>query len=125
MKSIILTTAAIASLATNPAAAQIGINLGTKADINTAVNLRIGDPYTYRTSERGEMRTYYSGRWYSYEEPRHEYVYDTRYGGYDCYNRFSYSWDDGRRARFEAYWCFDDRGREYEVKESRVIVRID
>ena len=97
-----------------PANAQLGVKLGT--DVDLGVNVRVGDPYTYRG--------YHSGRWYAYEEPHRSGRYYDEYGGYDCYKAFQYTWYDDYRARYDSYWCFDDRGRKYEVSSTRAVVRI-
>jgi hypothetical protein len=98
-----------------PAASQVSLDLG--ADVDVGVGVRVGEPYTYDG--------YYSGRWYPYDEPRRTGRWYEAYGGYDCYHAFQYTWDDGHRTRYESYWCFDERGREYEVRRTRVLVRID
>lgn len=105
--------------ASGPVFAQIGINLGAGADVDVGLDakVRVGEPYMYDG--------YYSGRWYPYEEPRRASRWDEQYGGYDCYHAFQYTWDDGHRTKYESYWCFDERGREYEVRRTRVTVRID
>jgi hypothetical protein len=116
-----LKLAVIASLAlaASPAFAQIDLGLGAGVDVDARldVDVRADDPYVYDG--------YYSGRWYPYEEPRRAGRWNERYGGYDCYHAFQYTWDDGHRTRYESYWCFDERGREYEVRRTRVAVRID
>ena len=86
-------------------------------DVDPGVHVEVGEPYTYRD--------YHPDRWRPYEHPRRAHVYYDEYGGYDCYKAFRYTWDDGRRARYDAYWCYDERRRDYEVCETRVIVGID
>lgn len=101
-------------LAGAPANAQVDLGLG--ADVDLGVDVRVGEPYAYRG--------YNSGRWYAYDEPRRAGRYYDSYGGYDCYKAFQYTWHDGHRARYDAYWCYDDRGRKYEVERTRAVVRI-
>lgn len=113
-KVIITAMTAGAVLICAPANAQV--KLGVGADVDLGVDVRVGQPYTYRG--------YPSDRWYPYDPVRRDYVYYERYGGYDCYKAFRYTWHDRHRARFDAYWCFDERGRRYEVRDTRVIVRI-
>lgn len=108
--------AALASglmLAAAPANAQINLDVG--ADVDLGVDLRVGDPYTYRG--------YHSGRWYYDDFERRGRYYDA-YGGYDCHKGFKYTWHDDYRARYEAYWCFDDNDRRYEVRRTRAVVRV-
>ena len=111
--SIIALSAGV-MFAAAPANAQI--NLGVGADVDLGVDVRVGDPYTYRG--------YNSGRWYPYDEPRRRGRYYDAYDGYDCYKAFRYTWHDDYRARYESYWCFDDRDRAYEVRETRAVVRV-
>lgn len=96
-----------------PANAQI--ELGVGADVDLGVELRVGDPYTYDG--------YRSGRWYYSEYERHGRYYET-YGGYDCHRGFQYTWHDDYRARYEAYWCFDESDRHYEVRRTRTVARV-
>lgn len=114
-KISIAAIAGAAALIASPASAQLGVRLGT--DVDLGVSVRVGEPYTYRG--------YHSDRWYPYEHPRRAHHYYEEYGGYDCYRAFQYTWDDDYRARYDAYWCFDDRDRDYEVRRTRVVVRID
>lgn len=114
LKSISTAVLAAAMLAGAPANAQVGVDLG--ADVDLGVDVRVGDPYTYQG--------YRSGRWYPYEEPHRSGRYYDAYGGYDCYRAFQYTWEDDHRARYESYWCFDERGREYEVSRTRAVMRI-
>ncbi|GJL94527.1 MAG: hypothetical protein DHS20C05_09320 [Hyphococcus sp.] len=114
-KVSIAATLAAASLMAAPANAQIGVGLGTDVDVDLGVRLQVGDPYTYRG--------YRSERWYYDDFERSGRYYDA-YGGYDCHKGFKYTWHDDYRARYEAYWCFDDRDRRYEVSKSRTIVRV-
>jgi hypothetical protein len=97
-----------------PASAQVSLGVG--ADVDLGVNVRVGEPYTYNG--------YRSERWYPYTEPHRSGRYYETYGGYDCYRAFQYTWEDEYQARYDAYWCFDDRGREYEVRETRASVRV-
>lgn len=113
-KVSIAVIAAGAALISAPASGQI--DLGVGADVDLGVDVRVGEPYTYRGYE--------SGRWYPYDPVHRERVYYERYGGYDCYKAFRYTWHDRHRARYDAYWCFDERGRRYEVDDTRVVVRI-
>lgn len=114
LKQVSIAVLAGAMLASAPAAAQV--NLGVGADIDLGVDVRVGEPYTYRG--------YDSGRWYAYEEPRRAGRYYDNYGGYDCYKAFQYTWHDGHRARYDAYWCYDEGGRKYEVEKTRAVVRV-
>ena len=97
-----------------PAQAQVSIGLGTDVDLD--VKVRVGEPYTYRGYE--------SGRWYPYEKPRRSGRFYDAYDGYDCYRAFQYTWHDDYRARYDAYWCYDDRDRKYEVRRTRAVVRV-
>ncbi len=114
LKQVSFAVLAGAMLASAPANAQVSLGVG--ADVDLGVDVRVGDPYTYRG--------YNSGRWYAYDEPRRAGRYYDNYGGYDCYKAFQYTWHDGHRARYDAHWCFDDRGRKYEVQRTRAVVRI-
>lgn len=96
-----------------PAFAQV--NVGVGADVDLGVELRVGDPYTYDG--------YHSGRWYYTEYERRGRYYET-YDGYDCHKGFKYTWHDDYRARYEAYWCFDDNDHHYEVRRTRTVARI-
>lgn len=111
--------AAGALVVSSPAVAQLGVDLGVGAgvEVDVGANVRVGEPYMYDG--------YYSGRWYPYDEPRRDGRWYETYGGYDCYQAFQYTWEHNRRSRYESYWCFDERGREYEVRRTRVVVRID
>ncbi|WDI31690.1 hypothetical protein PUV54_00620 [Hyphococcus flavus] len=102
-----------AMLVSAPANAQV--NLGVGADVDLGVELRVGEPYNYRG--------YRSGRWYYSEYERRGRYYDA-YEGYDCHKGFKYTWHDDYRARYEAYWCFDDRDRRYEVRSTRTVARV-
>lgn len=115
-RNLSLMAAAMAGLLiAGPAFAGIGVRLGT--DVDLGVSVRVGEPYVYHG--------YHSGRWYPYEDPRRAHVYYDEYGGYDCYRAFQYTWYDGHRARYDAYWCFDEDGHDYEVRRTRAVVRID
>ncbi len=96
-----------------PAQAQISVGVG--ADVDLGVNLRVGDPYVYHG--------YHSDRWY-YEDYRRDGRYYDAYGGYDCHKGFKYTWHDDYRARYEAYWCFDEKDRRYEARRTRTVVRV-
>jgi len=114
-----IAAAAAATLLAGAASAQVGVDLGLGADVELGVGaeIRVGSPYEYQG--------YRSGRWYPYERPRRDEIWFEEYGGYDCYRAFRYDWDDRRRTRHESWWCYDDRGRDYEVRRTRVSVRID
>ncbi len=95
--------------------AGVGVDLGVGVDAD--VDVRVGEPYTYDG--------YRSGRWYAYDEPRRRGRYNKRYRGYDCYKAFYYTWEGRHRARYKSTWCYDERGRDYEVRGTRVVVRLD
>ncbi|MCI5046022.1 MAG: hypothetical protein MRY59_00870 [Aquisalinus sp.] len=120
-----LVTAGVMLAAAPTASAQIGIDLGGNIELDTDVEVRVGEPYEYRRKRNGEWYTYRSDRWYPYTEPRRERVYDRRYGGYDCYRAFQYTWYRDEQVRYDSYWCYDDAGRAYEVRETRVVVRVN
>lgn len=112
MRAILLSAALATAFAGPPALAQISVGVGADVD----VSVRVGDPYVYDG--------YSSDRWYYDDHPRRHRYYK-RYGGYDCHEGFRYTWQNGRRARYEAEWCFDDRGRRYEAEGTRVVVWVD
>ncbi len=116
LKTISIAALSGALFVSTPAAAQVDLDLGAGADVDLGVDVRVGEPYTYRG--------YRSGRWYPYEDPRRRNVYYDQYGGYDCYRAFQYTWVDGHRAKYESYWCYDDGGRKYEVERTRAVVRV-
>ncbi len=118
IRTIVLASAALLTFSAAPAAAQLGVDLdlGAKVDLDTDINVEVGSPYRYRG--------YDSGRWYYYDEPRRAGRWYADYGGYDCRRGFYYTWEDDDRVRYESYWCFDDRGRDYEVRRTRVTARI-
>ncbi len=105
---------AACALTTAPTNAQVDLGLG--ADVDLGVDVRVGGPYTYQG--------YRSDRWYYDDYERRGRYYES-YGGYDCHKGFKYTWHNDYRARYETYWCFDDRDRRYEVRESRTVVRVD
>lgn len=115
LKSFASAAAACVAIAVLPANAQIDLDVG--ADVDLGTEIRVGEPYTYDGHR--------SGRWYAYGEPERAQVYYDQYGGYDCYRAFRYTWEDGHRARYDAYWCYDEAGRKYEVDGTRASVRID
>jgi hypothetical protein len=106
---------AAAAVIAAPAAAQIRIGVGG-VDARVKADIRVGEPYSYRG--------YHSGRWYPYERPRHGGYWHADYGGYDCYRAFQYTWHDGYQARYDSWWCHNDRRRAYEVRRTRVVARI-
>lgn len=122
IRSSIVSAFAVAVLCTAPASAQVSVELGSGArvDLDTEIGVRVGEPYRYRD--------YQSGRWYYQEHDRGRHRghrYNAEYRGYDCRRGTYYTWEDGRRVRYQSYWCYDDRGRDFEVRRSRVVVRID
>jgi hypothetical protein len=114
-----LSAAAAAAFLATPAAAQVSVDLGVGArvDLDSEVGVRVGEPYRYRG--------YSSERWYWYEDPGRAGVWYAEYGGYDCRRGFYYTWAGDDRVRWESYWCYDDRGRDFEVRRTRVVARID
>lgn len=115
LKTLSIVAAALGAIAAAPATAQVAVDLGV--GIGADVELRVGEPYSYRG--------YHSGRWYAEDDPRRRGRWDSRYGGYDCYRAFYYTWERNHRVRYESTWCFDERGRDYEVRRTRVVVRLD
>lgn len=117
-KPVVIAALAAATIFATPVQAQIDVDLGAGArvDLDADVDVRVGDPYRYRG--------YRSERWYydDYERGRRFYA---EYGGYDCRRGYYYTWERDYRVRYESWWCFDDRGRDYEVRRTRVVARID
>lgn len=106
-----------------PASAQI--NLG--AGVDPQVDVRVGNPPQPRTEVHHHYvyEGYNSGEWYPRGEVHRRHHWNAHYEGYDCYDAFQYTWEDGRRVRYESTWCYDERDRPYEARSSRVVVRID
>lgn len=105
-----------------PAAAQVRLGVGVP-DVNVGVNARVEQrthvygPYVYDG--------YASGRWHTYHAPPRHQVWHSRYHGYDCYEAFQYTYEDGHRVRYDTTFCYDRHDRPYEVRRTRVVVRLD
>lgn len=124
MKNLIKTAALTAALVavTVPATAQIRLGVGVP-DVEVGVNTRVEQrahvhgPYVYDG--------YTSGRWHTYHAPARHQVWYSRYNGYDCYDAFQYTYEDGHRVRYDTTFCYDRHDRPYEVRRTRVVVRLD
>jgi hypothetical protein len=120
MKYIVLAAAMGmgAALSAPVAAAQIKLGVGVPdVDVNVGARAETrSGPYVYEG--------YRSGHWHTHGEVHRDHRWDARYRGYDCYEAFQYTYEDGDRVRYESTFCYDDRGRAREVRDSRVVVRV-
>tara|TARA_R110002049_G_scaffold115361_3_gene267310 strand:- start:154 stop:600 length:447 start_codon:yes stop_codon:yes gene_type:complete len=114
------------SIAILPATAQLGlgVGVGVETDVDARVGVRSGDPHARHSHAHYVYDGYESDRWHTRHEVRREQTWNARYNGYDCYDSFQYTWEDGERVRYDSTFCYDDRGRKYEAKDARVVVRI-
>jgi hypothetical protein len=107
-----------ATLVATPASAQISLGVGVP-DVNVGVGVRgetRTDPYVYDG--------YRSGHWHTHGDVHRRHDWDARYQGYDCYDAFQYTYENGERVRYDSTFCYDDRDRAQEVRETRVVVRV-
>lgn len=106
------------ALAASPATAQISLGVGVPD-----VDVRIGA----RTETRSDVYVYEgyeSGHWHTRGDVHRRHHWDARYNGYDCYDAFQYTYENGDRVRYDSTFCYDDRDRAREVNETRVVVKI-
>lgn len=87
----------------------VDVNVGARAEART-------DPYVYDG--------YQSGHWHTRGDVYRDHRWDARYNGYDCYEAFQYTYDRGERVRYESTFCYDDRDRAREVRDTRVVVKV-
>ncbi|MBK8198689.1 MAG: hypothetical protein IPK75_09980 [Acidobacteria bacterium] len=111
-------TGLAASLAALPASAQLRVGVGLP-DVDVDVGAR-----TDVRTETYVYDGYQSGHWHTHGRVHRDHYWDARYRGYDCYDAFQYTYEDGRRVRYDSTFCYDDRGRPYEVRDTRVVVRV-
>lgn len=107
-----------AGLADRHALAQINLGVGVP-DVEVNVGTRddrSAEPYTYDG--------YHSGHWHTRGDVDRTKSWDARYRGYDCYDAFQYTYERGERVRYDSTFCYDDRDRAREVRETRVVVRV-
>jgi hypothetical protein len=116
------------SIAIFPATAQLGVGVGVGVGVETDVDARVGvrtdDPHASHSHQHCVYEGYESDRWHTRHEVRRDQTWNARYNGYDCYDSFQYTWEAGERVRYDSTFCYDDRGRKYEAKDARVVVRI-
>ena len=113
------------ALAALPAAAQLGITVDPDVDVGVGVGVGHADPHpSHHAHGHYVYDGYESGHWYTRHEIRREQRWNARYRGYDCYQSFQYTWEDGERVRYDTTFCYDDYGRRYEPEGARVVVRI-
>lgn len=108
-----------AGVADRSAEAQISLGVGVpdvEVNVGTRDEIRYADPYMYDG--------YHSGHWHTRGEVYRDRTWNARYRGYDCYEAFQYTYERGERVRYDSTFCYDDRGRAREVRETRVVVRI-
>ncbi len=106
------------ALASTPASAQINLGVGVP-DVDVTVGARVEDrrdPYVYDG--------YQSGHWHTRGDVYRDHRWDARYRGYDCYEAFQYTYENSERVRYESTFCYDDRDRAREVRDTRVIVKV-
>lgn len=108
-----------AGLADGAASAQIRLGVGVpdvELNVGTRTETRTTGPYVYDG--------YASGHWHTRGDIRRRNDWDARYDGYDCYEAFQYTYERGDRVRYDTTFCHDHRGRPYEVRETRTVVRM-
>lgn len=108
-----------AGMADRHAFAQISLGVGVpdvEVDVGTREE-RFAEPYMYDG--------YHSGHWHARGEVHRARTWDARYRGYDCYEAFQYTYERGERVRYESKFCHDERDRPREVRETRMVVRVD
>ena len=113
---------ASSALMTFPASAQLGVGVDT--DVNVGVGVQTSQPRAHHTHEHYVYDGYESGHWYTRHEVRRPHRWNAHYNGYDCYESFQYTWENGDRVRYDTTFCHDDRGRKFEAKGARAVVRI-
>lgn len=108
-----------AGMADRHALAQVSVGVGIpeiELDIGARTQDRYAEPYVYNG--------YYSGPWHTRSEVHRTKSWDARYRGYDCYDAFQYTYERGERVRYDSTFCYDERDRAREVRETRVVVRV-
>lgn len=105
-----------------PATAQLGVDLGTDVDVGVGVGVTSPDPRPRH--EHYVYDGYNSGRWYTRHEVHRNDTWHDHYHGYDCYESFKYTWEDGERVRYDTTFCYDEHGRKYEPDNARVVVQV-
>ncbi len=108
-----------AGLAASPASAQISLGVGVpdvEVNVGARTETRTSGPYVYDGYE--------SGHWHTRGDVHRRNYWDARYEGYDCYEAFQYTYERGDRVRYDTTFCHDQRGRAYEVRETRTVVRM-
>ncbi|HAQ77769.1 MAG TPA: hypothetical protein DCR96_14890 [Hyphomonas sp.] len=115
---------AATALATSPAYAQLGIGVGVDTDVDVGVGVRTADPHPRHRHETYVYDGYESGHWHTRHEIRREHRWNARYKGYDCYESFQYTWEDGERVRYDTTFCYNDNGRKYEPDGVRATVKV-
>jgi len=115
--------AASSAFATLPATAQLNLGVGVKPE----VDVRVGraEPPRREVHRYYVYEGYHSGEWYPEERVHRSHRWNARHDGYDCYDAFQYTWENGERVRYESTWCYDEFDRPYEARGTRVVVRID
>ena len=110
------------AVATAPAYAQLG--LGVDADVDLGVGVRTADPHPRHRHETYVYNGYESGHWHTRHEVRRTHRWYADYNGYDCYESFQYTWEDGQRVRHDTMFCYKENGKRFEPKGVRATVRI-
>jgi len=88
----------------------VDVNVGARTETNTS------GPYVYDG--------YRSGHWHTRGDVHRRHSWDARYEGYDCYEAFQYTYENGDRVRYETTFCSDQRDRPYDARETRTVVRV-
>ncbi|MEX1251447.1 MAG: hypothetical protein WEA77_09665 [Hyphomonas sp.] len=106
----------IASIADREAHAQIRLGVGVPgADVNVGARTETNTsgPYVYDACQPGHGRTR--------GDVHRRHYRDARYEGYDGYEAFQYTYENGDRARYETTFCYNQRDRPYEVRETGTV----
>ncbi|MEZ5922331.1 MAG: hypothetical protein R3C60_13410 [Parvularculaceae bacterium] len=115
---------AAAALAASPADARS--HHGDRSSAYSRSDARDHDRGQGHAYGRYRYKGYESGRWYARERRhsrRHHWYAD--YRGYDCYPAFNYGWEGGRRVRWESTLCYNEYGRRFEPRGTRLVIRLD
>ncbi|MEP0315205.1 MAG: hypothetical protein ABJL57_05220 [Hyphomonas sp.] len=115
---------AATALATAPAHAQLGLGVGVDTDVDVGVGVKTSDSHPRHRHETYVYDGYESGHWHTRHEVRRSHRWNARYEGYDCYDSFQYTWEDGERVRYDTTFCYNDRGRRFEPEGVRAVVKV-
>jgi hypothetical protein len=112
------------ALAAIPAHAQLGVGVGVETNVDVGVGVRASDPAPRHTHTTYVYDGYESGHWHTRHEVRRTQRWNARYQGYDCYEFFQYTWEDGERVRHDTTFCYRENGRRFEPRGARATVKI-